>query len=288
MPPRSIGNATISFGLVSVPCKLYTASDSSAAVSFNMIDGETGSRVKYQYVRASDGEPVDRSNLVKGYEFAKDRYVTFTNEELKALEAKSDNAIQIEEFVPREKVGREYIDKIYYLGPDKGGDKAYRLLSRAMQETGLSALGRYAARGKQYLVLLTPQDGGVIMEQLHYADEIRSFTEVPVGEAEPKAAEVKLAVQLIEQIANQEFEPEKYRDEVRDRVLELINRKVEGEDITVAAAEEPQTQIIDLMEALKASLDRGAGGADRKPAKRAKASAAAKKTTRKKAGGASS
>ena len=285
MAPRSIGNATISFGLVSVPCKLYTASDSSSAVSFNMIDRESGSRVKYQYVRASDGEKVERNDLVKGYEFAKDRYVTFTNEELKALDAKADNAISIEEFVPREKVGREYIDKIYYLGPDKGGDRAYKLLSRAMQETGLSALGRYAARGKQYLVLLTPKDDGVIMEQLHYADEIRSFEDVPIGDAEPKEQELKLAIQLIQQIANESFEPEKYRDEVRDRVLELINRKVEGEDITVAASEEPQTQIIDLMEALKASLDRG--GAERKPAKRAKSSPK-KAGGRKKAGGASS
>nr|NIP81105.1 Ku protein [Gemmatimonadota bacterium]NIU76570.1 Ku protein [Gammaproteobacteria bacterium]NIU29563.1 Ku protein [Gemmatimonadota bacterium]NIV59976.1 Ku protein [Gemmatimonadota bacterium]NIV81538.1 Ku protein [Gemmatimonadota bacterium] len=267
-------------GLVSVPCKLYTAADSSSGISFNMIDPETGSRVKYQYVRASDGEKVERSELVKGYEFAKDRYVTFTDEELKAIEAKSDNSIEIEEFVPREQVGREFIDKIYYLGPDKGGDRAYRLLSRAMRETGLSALGRYAARGKQYLVLLTPKDEGVIMEQLRYADEIRPFSEVPIGDAEVKEGELKLAVQLIEQISNEEFEPEKYTDEVRDRVLELIEAKVEGEDITVSAAEEPQAQIIDLMEALKASLDEGG---ERKPAKRASSG----KTGRKKAGGAS-
>ena len=284
MAPRSIGNATISFGLVSVPCKLYTAADSSSGVSFNMIDPESGSRVKYQYVRASDGEKVERSSLVKGYEFAKDRYVTFTDEELKALEAKSDNSIEIEEFVPREKVGREYIDKIYYLGPDKGGDRAYKLLSRAMQETGLSALGRYAARGKQYLVLLTPKEDGVIMEQLRYADEIRSFEEVPIGEAEVKDQELELAKQLIGQIASEEFEPAKYTDEVRDRVLELIQKKVEGEDITVSAAEEPSTQIIDLMEALKASLDDG-GSADRKPAKRSGGSS--QKKTKKKAGGAS-
>ena len=283
MAPRSIGTATISFGLVSVPCKLYTASDSSSGISFNMIDPESGSRVKYQYVRASDGEKVERSDLVKGYEFAKDRYVTFTDEELKALEAKSDSAIEIEEFVPREKVGREFIDKIYYLGPDKGGDRAYRLLSKAMRETGLSALGRYAARGKQYLVLLTPKDEGVIMEQLRYADEIRSFSEVPIGDAEVKDQELKLAKQLIEQIASDEFEPEKYRDEVRDRVLELIQKKVEGEDITVSAAEEPQTQIIDLMEALKASLDAGESG--RKPAKRATEKKSSSK--KKKAGGAS-
>lgn len=287
MAARSIGSATISFGLVSVPCKLYTASDSSAAVSFNMIDRESGSRVKYQYVRASDGGKVDRADLVKGYEFAKDRYVVFTNEELKALEARADNSIAIEEFVPREKVGREYIDKVYYLGPDKGGDRAYRLLSRAMQETGLSALGRYSARGKQYLVLLTPKEDGILMEQLHYADEIRAFEEVPVGDAEIKDQELKLAIQLIRQIASDEFQPEKYRDEVRDRVLELIQRKVEGEDITVAAAEEPQTQIIDLMEALKASLDAGGGKSERKPAKRAKSSSRAG-AGRKKAGGASS
>ena len=285
MAPRSIGSATISFGLVSVPCKLYTAADSSSGISFNMIDPESGSRVKYQYVRASDGKAVERSDLVKGYEFAKDRYVTFTDEELKALEAKSDGAVEIEEFVPREKVGREYIDKIYYLGPDKGGDRAYRLLSRAMRETGLSALGRYAARGKQYLVLLTPKDEGVIMEQLRYADEIRSFDEVPIGDAEVKEQELKLAKQLIEQIATEEFEPSKYRDEVRDRVMELIQKKVEGEDITVGAAEEPQAQIIDLMEALKASLEAGGEKGERKPAKRAKSSSS--KSARKKAGGAS-
>jgi DNA end-binding protein Ku len=284
MAPRSIGTASISFGLVNVPCKLYTAADSSTGIRFNMIDPETGSRVKYQYIRASDGEVVERSSLVKGYEFAKDRYVTFTDEELKALEAKSDSSIEIEEFVPREEVGREYIDRIYYLGPDKGGDRAYRLLSQAMRETGLSALGRYAARGKQYLVLLTPKDEGVIMEQLRYADDIRPFSEVPIGDAEVKDQELELAKQLIGQIAADRFEPEKYTDQVRERVLELIQKKVEGEDITVSAAEEPQTQIIDLMEALKASLD--TDDEERKPAKRA-GDAAGKETGKKKAGGAS-
>lgn len=281
MAPRAIGSATISFGLVSVPCKLYTAADSTSGVSFNMIDPETGSRVKYKYVRASDGEEVDRSSLVKGYEFSKDRYVTFTDEELKAIEAKSDGAVEIEEFVPRSAVGREFIDKIYYLGPDKGGGRAYKLLSKAMRETGLSALGRYAARGKQYLVLLTPKDDGVIMEQLHYAHEIRSFDEIDTGDAEPKDGELELAIQLIEQISNDEFEPEKYTDEVRDRVLEMIQAKVEGEDITVSAAEEPQAQIIDLMEALKASLGEG----DERKGKKARSSKS--KSAKKKAGGAS-
>ena len=282
MAPRAIGSATISFGLVSVPCKLYTAADSTSGVSFNMIDPETGSRVKYKYVRASDGEEVDRSSLVKGYEFAKDRYVTFTDEELKAIEAKSDGSVEIEEFVPRSEVGREFIDKIYYLGPDKGGSRAYRLLSKAMRETGLSALGKYAARGKEYLVLLTPKDDGVIMEQLHYAHEIRSFDEIDTGEAEPKEGELELAIQLIEQISNETFEPDKYSDEVRDRVLEMIQAKVEGEDITISAEEAPETQIIDLMEALKASLGQGDADAD-KPKK----PASKKSSSKKKAGGAS-
>lgn len=283
MAPRAIGSATISFGLVSVPCKLYTAADSTSGVSFNMIDPETGSRVKYKYVRASDGEEVDRSDLVKGYEFSKDRYVTFTDEELKAIEAKSDGSVEIEEFVPRSAVGREFIDKIYYLGPDKGGGRAYKLLSQAMRETGLSALGKYAARGKQYLVLLTPKDDGVIMEQLRYAHEIRSFDEIDTGDAEPKEGELELAVQLIEQISNEAFEPEKYTDEVRDRVLEMIQAKVEGEDITVSAAEEPQAQIIDLMEALKASLGEG----DERKGKKKASSSKSKSSSKKKAGGAS-
>ena len=283
MAPRAIGSATISFGLVSVPCKLFTAASSTSGISFNMIDPETGSRVKYKYVRASDNEEVDRSDLVKGYEFAKDRYVTFTDEELKAIEAKSDGSVDIEEFVPRSEVGREFIDKIYYLGPDKGGERAYRLLSKAMRETGLSALGKYAARGKEYLVLLTPKDDGVIMEQLHYAHEIRSFDEIDTGEAEPKEGELELAIQLIEQISNDEFEPEKYTDEVRDRVLEMIQAKVEGEDITVSAEEAPETQIIDLMEALKQSLGESGEGAGKKPKK----SSSKSKASKKKAGGAS-
>ena len=282
MPPRAIGSATISFGLVSVPCKLFTAADSTSGVSFNMIDPDTGSRVRYKYVRASDGEEVERSSLVKGYEFAKDRYVTFTDEELKAIEARSDGSVEIEEFVPRGEVGREFIDKIYYLGPDRGGERAYRLLSKAMRETGLSALGKYAARGKEYLVLLTPKDDGVIMEQLHYAHEIRSFDEIDTGEAEPKEGELELAIQLIEQIANETFEPEKYTDTVRDRVMEMIQAKVEGEDITVGAEEAPETQIIDLMDALKASL--GQGDADEE---RPKKSSSKKSSSKKKAGGAS-
>ena len=291
MSARAIGTATVSFGLVSVPVKLYSTGDTTAAVSFNWIHKDCGSRLKQQYICARDGTVVEKDDMVKGYEFAKDQYVLFNVDELKALEQKADNTIEIVEFVPAGKVERVYLDKPYYLGPDKGGDRAYRLLGAAMVATGLSALGRYASRGKQYLVLLTPAEGGILLEQLRYTHEVRPFSEVPLGSGDVKDKELELAVQLIRQIANDEFHPENYRDDVRDRVLELIQRKIEGEDITQLPAEAPQTQIIDLMEALKASLARGAPSAaeedeERKPAQRAaSAKAAPKRATKKKAAG---
>ncbi|NIM51620.1 MAG: Ku protein [Gemmatimonadales bacterium] len=270
MTARPIGSATVSFGLVSVPVKLYSAAESTAKITFNWIHKDCGSRLKQQYVCKNDGEILDREDMVKGYEFAKGQYVLFTPEELKALEEKATESIEIAEFVPAQQVERLYLDKIYYLGPDKGGERAYRLLSKAMQETGLSALARYAARGKQYLVLVRPMDDGLVMEQLHYAHEIRPFSEVPMGDGDIKKEELKLAIQLVQQAASDQFQPERYQDDVRNRMLELIQRKVEGEDITQAPAEEPKAQIIDLMEALKASLAKGGTqDVERKPAKRA-------------------
>jgi DNA end-binding protein Ku len=290
MTARAIGTANISFGLVSVPVKLFSAADYSAGVSFNWIHKGCGSRLKQQYICARDGTKVERDDMVKGYEFAKERYVTFTSEELKALEERGDGSIEIVEFVPADKIDRVYIDKPYYLGPDKGGDRAYRLLAEAMRTTGLSALGRYASRGKQYLVLLSPMRNGIVLEQLHYAHEVRTMDEVPIPSGEVKDQELKLAVNLIEQLKSDDFRPDQYKDDVRERVLELIQRKVEGEDITEAVAEEPKTQIIDLMEALKASLARvepseaeSEDEEERKPAKRA--ARTAKKTARRKASG---
>ncbi|HEX6927561.1 MAG TPA: Ku protein [Longimicrobiaceae bacterium] len=276
MAARAMGSATISFGLVSVPVKLYSSSESSSTISFNWIHKDCGSRLKQQYICEREGVVVPKDEMVKGYEFSKNQYVLFTPEELKALEEKSDNSIAIEEFVPAEQVDKSYLDKIYYLGPDKGGDRAYRLLATAMRETGLSALGRYAARGKQYLVMLSPMGEGIVMEQLRYAHEIRPFAEVPLGNAEVKEAEVKLAVQFIQQVASDTFEPEKYRDEVRERVLALIDRKIAGEDITKPSEEAPKREIIDLVAALRASIAKAEGEkkpAARKPAKRAARSA---------------
>ncbi|MBI4545613.1 MAG: Ku protein [Gemmatimonadetes bacterium] len=279
MAARPIGSATVSFGLVSVPVKLYAAGEPSANISFNWLHQKCGSRLKQQYVCAQDGEKVEKDEMVKGYEFAKNKYVVFTTEELKALEEKGDGSIEIAEFVPAGEVDRIWVEKSYYVGPDKGGDRAYRLLGAAMRETGMSALGRYAARGKQYLVLLRPMENGLVMEQLRYAHEVRSFSEVPIGDGQVKPEELKLAVQLVEQIKSDAFRPAAYQDDVRERVLELIQRKVEGEDITAAPAEEPKTQIIDLMEALKASLARAEPGAaaERKPARRVERRPAATK-----------
>jgi DNA end-binding protein Ku len=289
MSARSIGSGTISFGLVSIPVKLFSATQSQAAISFNLLHSKCKSRLKQQYIcPTDDNQIVERDDMVKGYEFEKGRYVTFTPEELKALEEKSSQQIEISEFVPTEKIDPVYFDKAYYLGPEKGADRAYRLLSEAMRATGRTALARYAARGKQYLVQLRPiEGGGLVMQQLMYEDEVRPFSEVEVPQGEVKPAELELAKQIIDQIAENEFHPEKYEDDVKKRIQEQIQRKVEGQEIDLTPAEQPRTQVIDLMEALKASLaareEQGAApvAEDRKPAKRAPRAERAAKASRK-------
>jgi DNA end-binding protein Ku len=255
MSARPIATATVSFGLVSIPIKLYASAESSQKISFNWLHKDCGSRLKQQYTCPKDDVKVERSDMVKGYEFTKGQYVLFSPDELKAIEEKSSNALDITEFVPASSIGQMYLEKIYYMGPDKGGDRAYKLLSRVLQETKRVAVAKYSARGKGYLVVLRPMGDGLVMEQLRYPDEIRSFDEVPIGEAEVKDEELALARQLVEQAATDEFDPSRYQDDVRIRVLEMIQRKVDGEDITVAPTAEPKTQIIDIMDALKASLE---------------------------------
>ncbi len=253
MASKSIGTGMLSFGMVSIPVRLYAAGESSAAVSFNLLHGTCNSRLKQQYVCSKDGEIVARDQMVKGYEFAEGQYVTFTNDELKAMAEESQKTIDITEFVPASVVDAVYFDGASYLGPDEGGDKAFRLLNEAMKQTGRVALARRAAHGKQYLVMIRPSGKGLVMQQLLYADEVRSIDEVPIGDAELRESELKLAMQLIEQIASDEFHPENYEDEVRKRYQEAIQRKVEGQEIT-AAPQRPKAKILDLMEALKASL----------------------------------
>jgi DNA end-binding protein Ku len=202
---------------------------------------------------------------VKGYEHSKGQYVVFSPDEIKALDAVATQAIAIEEFVPATAVDPLWVEKSYYLGPDKGGERAYKLIHDSMIETGLVGIASYAARGKQYIVSLRPFNNGLIMHQLRYADEVKPWTEVPLPDLpELKPAELGLAKQIIQQIAHETFAPEKYKDDVQARMRELIAKKVEGQEITMAP-EAPTGKVIDLMEALKASLGMSKD-AERKPA----------------------
>jgi len=257
MAARSIASLTITFGLVAIPVKLYTATESSRAISFNLLHKTCGSRVKQQYVCAKEDVIVPRDEMAKGYEFAKDQYVMFTNEELKALEEAGTGAADITEFMPISAVDPVYFDKAYYLAPDKGGAKPYSLFAKALRESKRCAIGRWAARGKQYIVLIRPLEDGLIMQQLLYAGEVRSIKELDIPHMEVKDAELKLAKQLIDQQTSDRFDPSQYTDEVRERIEAAVQKKVEGQEITLAEAPEAGgAQVIDLMEALRASLAR--------------------------------
>ena len=278
MAARAIGSGTISFGLVAIPVKLYSTVDSTKSVRFNYLSKD-GSRLKQQYIRASDSQVVEREDRVQGYEFAKGQYVTFSADEIKAMHVESTNAIDIAEFIPIDQVERLYIERVYYLGPDKGAARSYHLLKEALRETQRAALAKYAARGKSHLVLVRPyatdQSSGLIMEQLKHQDELRSFDEVPLEFTEVKPDELALALTIIDQRVNQKFEPERYEDEVRAIMMDRIERKIDGQEISVPPEEAAEAKIIDLMEALKASVG---GSGKRKPAKRVAKRAASVET----------
>jgi DNA end-binding protein Ku len=282
MAARALASVTVSFGMVSIPVKLYSATQAQAGVSFNLLHKDCGSRLKQQYLCAREGVVVERADMVKGYEFAKDQYVTFTPEELKELEEKGTQTIEIAEFVPAETIDPIYYDKAYFLGPDKGGAKPYALLAESMRQTGQTAVGRYAARGKQYIVQLRAVPGGIVMQQLLYAPEVRSIDEVGIEEAPVRDNELALAKQLIGQISSDSFDPAQYEDDVRKRIESSVQRKVEGQEIAISpVVQEPGAQVIDLMEALRASLAKASGG--KRPAKEPAAEpapAAAKTPTR--------
>ena len=288
MPARATASATISFGLVSIPIKVFAATRSKS-VHFNMLHGTDKARVKQQYVCSACGEVVPRDETVKGYEYSRGQYVVFSPEELQALEKHSDRTIEIEEFIPIQKVDPIYFEKSQLLGPDKGGHKAYALLRRAMEEKGRVALGRLAARGKQQLVLIRPTVEGLLLHGLYYADEVRGFDDVETGDdAQIKEGELELAGQLIDQLTNEGFEPARYEDEYRQAVLAMVDRKVAGEEIVATPTAEEREQIIDLVAALKKSLAEkpGAGGEPaRKPARRARAKSPTRKAAGKKGEG---
>jgi len=265
MPAHSIGSGTISFGLVSIPVRMYTAA-SSAGVAFNMLHAKCGSRIRQQTFCPQCNTTVDRAELVRGYEFAKEQYVRVSEEELKALEGEASKIIDIAEFVPLDKVDPIYFEKTYYLGPDKGGEKAYRLLADAMASSERVALAKLVLRGKESLVLIRAAQGGLMLHTMYFADEVRSFGEIDKGaSAKIRDGELALAQQLIDGLSNPEFEPDRYADEYRQRVLDLIQSKVEGKEITTAGPPVQRAQVIDLMEALKESIAKRVPPDDKKP-----------------------
>src|SRR5258705_7217235 len=283
MAARSIATLTVSFGMVSIPVKLFSATEASRAISFNLLHKTCGSRLKQQYICVKEEVAVAREDMAKGYEFEKDQYVMFSPEQLKALEEAGTHTADIAEFVPVESIDPVYFDKAYYLAPDKGGAKPYALLARALRESGRCALGRWAARGKQYIVMIRPVEEGLVMQQLLYGPEVRSIKDIDIPKTEVKDAELKLAQQLIEQQASDTFDPSVYTDDVRARIEAAVQKKVEGQEITMAEAPEGGgAQVIELMEALRASLGKKAAAparaaqpqaesepASRKPPKRA-------------------
>jgi DNA end-binding protein Ku len=257
MPPHPVGPGTISFGLVSIPVKLYTAA-SSASVSFNQLHGVCGSRIKQQTFCPTCNQTVERSSLVKGYEVSKDQYVRVSDEELKSLEGEASKSIDIAGFVPLATVDPIYFEKTYYLGPEKGGEKAYRLLAEAMAKSERVALAKFVMRGKESLVLIRSAQDGLMLHTMYFADEVRSFAEIERGkDAKFRDAEMDLALKLIDGLTTDAFDPEEFTDEYRQRVLDMINAKVEGQEIVTLTPEAPKGRVIDLMEALKESLAKG-------------------------------
>ena len=289
MAPRAIASLTVSFGLVSIPVKLFSATEASHRISFNLLHKTCGSRLRQQYFCVKEDVPVGREDMAKGYEFAKDQYVKFSPEELKALEEAGTHSADIAEFVPIESIDPVYFDKAYFLAPDKGGAKPYALFARALRQSKRCAIGRWGARGKQYIVMIRPVEDGLVMQQLLYAGEVRSMRDLEIPNTEVKEAELKLAQQLIEQQSSDKFDPAPYVDEVGARVEAAVQKKVEGQEITMAEEPAGGAQVIDLMEALRASLERKApakaGQSEveaRKPPKRAQqAEGAGKKSVKK-------
>ena len=271
MPPRSIGSGAISFGLVSIPVKLYLAA-SSEAPSFNLLHARCGNRIRQQRFCPACNTVVEREELIRGYEVSKDQYIQVTDEELKALEGEASEEIEIAEFVPLEKVDPIYFERSYYLGPDRGGEKAYRLLADTMTQVGKVALAKFVLRGKENLVIVRSARNGLVLHTMYFADEVRSFDEIAKGEsAKISEAESQLAVRLIEELSTGDFEPDKYEDEYSQRVLDLVDKKAEGQKITLAKPQARRGQVIDLMAALKESLGKKAPK-QKKPAVRAKSS----------------
>jgi DNA end-binding protein Ku len=269
MAARSIASLSLTFGLVSIPVKLYSATETASEVRFNLLAPD-GARVKQQYVAESTGEIVERSSMNKGYEFEKDKFVVFSPDELKALEEGASHAIEIVAFIPEKSVDPIYYDKAYFLAPDKRGGKPYSLLQQALLASQRCALAKWAFKGRTRVVVVRPTDDGLVLQQLLYADEVRSLADLHIEHVPVSDAEQKLALQIIEQGAEDDYDPTAYEDEEKKRILAAIDRKIEGRQVISTEPVEPTStgQVIDLMEALRASLAQG--GSKAKTARKSK------------------
>jgi DNA end-binding protein Ku len=259
MPARSIASLSLSFGLVSIPVKLYSATESETNVRFNMLAPD-GSRVEQQYVSKSTGKKVERADMQKGYEFEKDRFVVFTRDELKALEESPSHMVEILAFVPDKAVDPIYYDKAYFIAPDKRGGKPYSLLQQALLQSHRCALASWSNKGKTHIVQVRPTEGGLVFQQLLWGDEVRSITDLHIDEVPVSEAELQLALKIIEQGEADTYDPAQYEDQEKKRVLAAIDAKIAGKQIVTPKeeVEEQGGQVIDLMEALRASLSKNA------------------------------
>lgn len=257
MAARSLASLSLSFGLVSIPVKLYTATESSSAVRFNLLSKD-GSRVRQQYISEQTQKVVERADMIKGYEFEKGRFVTFAPDELKALEESASHMVDIVAFIPEQSVDPLYYDKAYFIAPDKRGGKPYSLLREAMSRTGRCAIAKWASKGKSHVVQIRPVEGGLVFQQLLFADEVRNIAELNIEEVAVSEAELKLAIQLIEQASEEEYDPTQYKDEEKARILAAIDAKIAGKHIVAPEPVEAGAggQVIDLMDALRASLSK--------------------------------
>jgi len=252
--PRPIWSGAISFGLVNVPVKLFSAV-TSKDVRFHQLDGKSNSRIRQKRVSVATGEEVPFDDLVKAYEISPDNYVTITPDELDALDPKATKTIDIEDFVDLDTIDPMYYDRPYYLVPDKGGTKAYALLRNAMRETNKVGIARMVLRTKQYLAAIRPVGNALVIETMLFADEVVPPDELdlPDEEVEVTEREEKMARSLIDSLTT-DFEPDKYKDEYRERVLKLIEQKASGQEIVREEATEEAPRVVDLMAALEASL----------------------------------
>ncbi len=282
MALRPLRNASISFGLVNIPVRFYTATKSED-VSFNLLHGSCGSRVNRKWWCPQHEEMIEMGDMVRAYQIAKNRYVTFSDEEINALESDDNRALEITEFVDLDQIDPVFFEKAYYLGPSPGGSKTYNLLAQAMKKQGKVAVARWVSGNREHLVVLRPYEDGLILHTMYYADEVRDFAAIDREDSQLKDKEIALAEMLISELSVEEFDPLAYKDQYRERLMDRIRAKSEGETIIWSAPDEDKAaEVVDIMEALRRSLEGGGAGAKKRaPAKRAPAKPAAKTAPKK-------